>query len=177
MKSFLLRALPIILVIVTCTSGCRNLHHVDAGWWRSGQPTEWLAEFTKEKKVDVILNLRGHNPGHTDYEREIKIAKSCDVEFVGIPISSKSQPSKESLTKIMEFLHKHRDDNVLVHCAGGADRTSLVMFLYLVEVRGWDKERARKKALSWKYGHFKSKWIPWSKPEIDRFVDEWEKRP
>ena len=21
------------------------------------------------------------------------------------------------------------------------------------------------------------KWIPWSKPEIDRFVDEWENRP
>jgi hypothetical protein len=43
----------------------------------------------------------------------------------------------------------------------------------LVEVHGWDKERARKKALSWKYGHFKSKVFPWSKPEIDRFVDEW----
>ena len=176
MIPFMLRVLPIILVI-TCTSGCRNLHQIEGNWWRSAQPKGWLDDFVEEKQVDAILNLRGHNHGHKDYEREIKIAKSHDVKFVGIPISSKSQPSTESLEKILEFIDEHRDDNVLIHCAGGADRTSLVAFLYLVEVHGWDKERARKKSVSWKYGHFKSKWIPWSKPEIDRFVDEWENRP
>ena len=170
-----MRIILLWLVILTSTSGCRNLHQIEGGWWRSGQPKEWLGDFVEERKVDAILNLRGHNYGDKDYELEVKIAKSHDVELIGIPISSKVQPSAESLEKILEFIDEYGDDNVLIHCAGGADRTALVAFLYLVEVHGWDKERARKKALSWKYGHFKSKVFPWSKPEIDRFVDKWKK--
>ena len=82
-----MRIILLWLVILFGTSGCRNLHQIEGNWWRSAQPKGWLDDFVEEQQIDAILNLRGHNHGHKDYEREIKIAKAHDVKFVGIPIS------------------------------------------------------------------------------------------
>ena len=53
-----------LICAILLASGCRNLHHVDAGWWRSAQPEpSWLYDFLKEEGIEVILNLRGSDPG------------------------------------------------------------------------------------------------------------------
>ena len=165
-------ALMILVLVGTC--GCKNLHHIEGNWWRSAQPKDsWLADHIKKNDIDVILNLRGHHPGEKDYDLEKSTADSLGVKLVGIPISANHRLERDKLLSILDFIEEHGDDHVLVHCQGGANRTSLVAFLYLVESCGWEKQRAKRKALSWSYGHFSCPLNPWAKPEIDRFVDAW----
>ena len=163
-----------LLCAILLASGCRNLHHVDAGWWRSAQPEpSWLYDFLKEEGIEVILNLRGSDPGKKDYDLEFATANIFGTTVVGIDISSRRQPDRDELLAILDFVQTHGDRKVLVHCRGGADRTALVVFLYLVESRGWEKDRAKATALSWLYGHFGCPVLPWSAPAIDKFADSW----
>ncbi len=164
----------ITIMVLAGTCGCKNLHQIEGNWWRSAQPKgSWLGDHIKKNDIKVILNLRGHHPGEKDYDLEKSTADSSGVKLVGIPISANHRLERDKLLLILDFIEKHGDDRVLVHCQGGANRTALVTFLYLVESRGWEKTDARSKALSWKYGHFSCPLNPWAMPEIDRFVDGW----
>ncbi len=163
-----------LICVTLFAQGCRNLHHVETGWWRSAQPSpSWLYDFLKQEGIEVILNLRGNHPGRKDYDLELATANIFGTEVIGIDVSSRRQPSRDELLSILEFIEKHGDHKVLVHCRGGADRSALVIFLYLVERRGWSKQDARAKALSWFYGHFSCPILPWSAPAIDEFADSW----
>ena len=166
--------IALLLCATSFACGCRNLHHVDAGWWRSAQPRpSWLYDLLREEGIEVVLNLRGTHPGRKEYDLELATANISGASVVGISTSSRRWPSRDELFAILGFIEAHGDHKILVHCRGGADRTSLVIFLYLVESRGWPKERARDKALSWMYGHFSCPLLPWSRPAVDDFADSW----
>ena len=163
------------LVLLGTGTGCKNLHRIDGDWWRSAQPKpEWLHDFVKEKEIKVILNLRGAHPGDRDYDREVATAGALGVPVVGIAMSPSRPMERETLLLLLDFLEDHGGESVLVHCKAGSDRSGLVAFLYLVEVRGWDHRRARRKALSVRYGHFRCPLNPWATPEMDRFAEGWK---
>ncbi len=174
MSRFSQKAVVALICATLFASGCSNLHPVDTGWWRSAQPRPlWLYDFLKQEGIEVILNLRGHHPGEREYDLELATAGLFGAEVVGIALSARRHPSRDEVLAILDFLDKNGQRKVLVHCHSGSNRTALVIFLYLVECRGWSKQDAKAKALSWQYGHFSSPLLPMSAPAIDEFVDSW----
>ena len=156
-------------------SGCKNLHRIEGNWWRSAQPKpEWLKGFIEEKQIEVILCLRGDRRGATDHDAVVATAEEFDVPVVPIELSAHRPLTREQVLALLDFLEKNREKSVLVHCQGGADRSGLMAFLYLVEVRGWDKKRAKLRALNCTYGHLTCPLNPWTAPEMGRFADAWQ---
>lgn len=155
-------------------SGCKNLHRIEGNWWRSAQPKpEWLRGFIEKEKIDVILCLRGDRRGAADHDAVIAVAKEYRVPVAPIELSAHRPLTREQVLALLDFLRDHGEESVLVHCHGGADRSGLMAFLYLVEVRGWEKGRAKRRALGWTRGHIRCPLNPWSAPEMDRFADAW----
>jgi len=165
----------VLVMGMTMVSGCKNLHRIEGNWWRSAQPKpEWLKGFVEEEQIDVILCLRGDRQGAPDHDAVVATAKESGIEVVPIGISANKPLNRSQVLHLLDFLDKHANDTVLVHCKAGADRAGLVAYLYLAEVKGWEHRKARDRALSVWYGHFKCSMLPWATPEIDRFVDSWK---
>jgi len=167
------RRYRVALLVALLVVGCTNLHQVDEWMWRSAQPeSDWLYDFLYDHDVDVILNARGSHPGQKEYDLEVATAGVFGTEVVGVPLSAGRRPTDAEVEEVLEVLRLHDEDTMLVHCRSGSDRTGMVIFLYLYEIRGWPKAAARKEALSWKYGH-----IPLLSPStgaLDEWAEEYE---
>jgi len=120
--------------------------------YRSGQlmGTE-LKEHIDHDHLKSILNLRGPNPNEAWYQDELAVSLANGVEHLDITLSAGTPVSIEQTQRILEILQQ-APKPLLVHCTDGADRTGLLLGLYL-EKRGVNAQTAHEQ-LSWHYGHF-----------------------
>ncbi len=128
-----------------------NFYQVDKNVYRSGTLNKFNLEYyIKKYHIKTILNLRGKS-NEEWYKIESNLRKKYAIEITNYPISSQSFYDFNHTSTIVNILKKVKKP-LLIHCDGGADRTSLVSALYIFAVKHQPKEIAEKE-LSWMYGH------------------------
>ena len=157
-----------------------NFHEVVAGTlYRSSQPTPSRIEnYQKLVGIRSIINLRGENRGRGWYDREINASKALGIAHYDFRMSSKKSLTARQTIELVSLL-RNVEKPVLVHCAGGADRTGLVSVLYMTVINGQNEDLAERQ-LSPYYGHIPIPFLSsayamdesWEEMEILFGVDE-----
>ena len=129
-----------------------NFYEVEKGkFYRSHQLTETtLDKYLKQYQIKTLVSLKGDENAEW-WQKEKATAERNGVLFFSFFMSVVYLTSKEELLKILTIF-KEAPRPILVHCAGGADRTGEVSALWVLDQQGKDKVEARKQ-LSIKYGH------------------------
>ena len=121
--------------------------------YRSGQlSAQQLSQHIQQDGLHSILNLRGPDPGKPWYDTELTVARQHAVKHVDFELSASNALGPQQLDALVKLLHE-LPKPLLIHCLGGADRTSLASALYLYAVKGEPAPQAAKQ-LSIRYGHF-----------------------
>lgn len=131
-----------------------NYHMVLHGeLYRSGQlSAAQLERHIRHDHIRSIINLRGASPGSRWYRQELAVARDEGVAHADVDMSS-DVPLTEAQMKSLVALMTRLPKPLLLHCLGGADRTSLAAALYLYAIKGEPAARAAGQ-LGMRYGHF-----------------------
>ncbi len=130
-----------------------NFHEVRKGeLYRAAQPsTETLERFAKEYGGATVLNLRGPGAGQDWYDNEVAAADRLGLKHIDFRMQASQFFTPETAQQLIGLM-KEAPKPLLIHCAGGADRTgfaSMVYLMALTDVGEWRAERQ----LSIRYGH------------------------
>lgn len=137
-----------------------NFHRLDKNGYRSAQLFSFnMPYYLKEYKIKTVLNLRGEQRGKSWYENEKKITDELNVTLITYKMSSRKYLDFNKSSKLVEILRKS-EKPILIHCEGGADRTSLASALYRFAILKESKEEAMEE-FSFIYGH-----IPLIRPKV-----------
>ena len=149
-----------------------NFHVLDAGRaYRSAQPDPiGLENVISQLGIKTVLNLRGPNPGEPWYDAEAQVCEAMNVTLADHPMSASHLPSGELLSAIVHTLQR-AEYPLLIHCAGGADRSGAIAAIYRMLILGHDKSDALSE-LSPMYLHFRE-----SKPCMDTLAERYEPTP
>jgi protein tyrosine/serine phosphatase len=115
--------------------------------------------YLEKYKIKTILNLRGEKQKEEWYQNEQRITKEHNITLITHKISARKYLDFNHTSKIVKIL-KDAKKPLLIHCEGGADRTSLVSALYRYALKHQSKEKAEEE-LSILYGH-----IPLIRPKV-----------
>lgn len=131
-----------------------NFHEVLPGeLYRSGQFWKGDVETYVEKHgIRSIINLRGDNTGKPWYDDEVSEAARAGVEHFDFRMSSKRMLNREELVELIGMM-RDAPKPLLIHCHGGANRTSLAAALYLAAITKAD-ERTADAQMSIRFGNF-----------------------
>ncbi len=130
-----------------------NFHEVlPQELYRSAQlNADQLERRVEENHLKSILNLRGANPGESWFDQEMRVSSAHQVTHLDVALSAGTVVPPEQIENILQMIDQ-APKPLLVHCTDGADRTGLVLSLYL-EKKGVSAQSAHEQ-LSWRYGHF-----------------------
>jgi protein tyrosine/serine phosphatase len=147
-----------------------NLFQVDAGVWRSAQPTtqaQW--QHLKDLGVRHVVKLNFDSEGSDEGARavgievhDLSIQPADDGHIVENVKDTLKRPDAEKIAEAERILAA--GGGVLVHCTHGHDRTGLVVGLHRVLHDGWTKEAAYREMIE---RHFH--------PELHGLHEYWEK--
>jgi protein tyrosine/serine phosphatase len=129
-----------------------NFYEVEKGkFYRSHQLSEkTLDKYLKQYQIKTLVSLKGDENSEW-WKAEKATAERNGVLFFSLFMSVVYITSKEELMKILTIF-QDAPRPILVHCAGGADRTGEVSALWVLDQQGKNKTEAHKQ-LSIKYGH------------------------
>jgi len=136
-----------------------NFYKIDNDVYRSGQLNQYnLAYYAEKYKFKTILNLRGvsSKPYYLD---EMKISNEYNITHIDHQISNRKYLNFNQTSQLVELVIKAKKP-LLIHCAGGADRTSLVAALYQYAIKKESVAKA-KEEFSLLYGH-----APFIRPKV-----------
>jgi len=164
LKRILSRSLIIIFVLafvyVIYGFGYGNFHKIDDNAYRSAQLFSFnLSFYLNHYEIKTLINLRGENDDQSWYQNEKRIAQEQGVTLIDFGISSGNYLDFSQTSKIVEILRTAKKP-LLIHCEGGADRTSLVAALYRYAILQHSKDEADDE-LSFLYGH-----VPLIRPKV-----------
>ncbi len=128
-----------------------NFYEVNNEVYRSGQLNKYNLEYyIKKHNINTIINLRGKSERQV-YLDERRIANKFNISYINYPISNRKFLDYKKTSEIVGIL-KNAKKPLLIHCAGGADRTSLVSALYQYAVVG-ETIKKSKEEFSMFYGY------------------------
>lgn len=136
-----------------------NFHPIVPGEaYRSAQPsTQQIATYHKRYGIRTIINLRGENAGSLWYQAEIAEAKRLGITHLDFSMSASEGLSSEQAPKLVALMQQ-AEKPLLIHCRGGADRSSMAAALYVAAITK-QGERAAEKQFSLHYGHIPLPWF------------------
>jgi protein tyrosine phosphatase (PTP) superfamily phosphohydrolase (DUF442 family) len=118
----------------------------------------------------TVINLRGENPKAKWYRDESAACAAAGVRYVDLPINSRRLPKRAQLLAMLDAFGDMQAP-ALVKCSGGADRTGLAAFLYVLDrdgPAGFPAARRHLNALP--YLHLPKLHQRWMR----RFLDYWQ---
>lgn len=141
----------------------RNFGVVEEGRiYRSGQLSRFLLERTLEEHgIDLVIDLARDDGDDADEEAQREIVKTMGLEMLQVQsLDGSGAGDPEDYVTAMKALLDARaqDQQVLVHCAAGSERTGAMVALYRMLYQGWDGDRAYEEYLSYRA----------SEPEVPR---------
>lgn len=139
--------------------------------YRSGQLRgEHLHNVLVSKGIHSVINLRGFSHGDDVLTQERAECRRMGINHVDIKFSAQKLPPPENLQMLLQCFDS-LPRPILIHCAGGSDRSGLACTLYQMTKKGVGLSEARSSQLTWRYGH-----IPHgSAHAMDDFFDLYEK--
>lgn len=120
--------------------------------YRSAQPSDTaLQEAVQRYGIRTVINLRGANPKSVWYRDEVAESKRLGLEHRDFKMSADTELPQKQAEKLIALM-RDAPKPVLIHCAGGADRSGLAAALYLAAVQ-MSGEEAAEAQMSVRYGH------------------------
>jgi protein tyrosine phosphatase (PTP) superfamily phosphohydrolase (DUF442 family) len=114
--------------------GLPNLHRVNTGLYRGGEPGKGGLDSLKQLGVRTVVSLRA-------FHSEREAVEGSGLEYQ--PIGSKWwHPEDEDMRRFLEIATDPGKQPVYVHCKLGADRTGVAVAVYRVCVQGWTRADA-----------------------------------
>lgn len=119
---------------------------------RSAQPSAADYEhIMRTYGLKTIVNFR--SPRHMATEPECiaerEFAQSHGVKSINLPIST--PPTEEQIVQFMRILDAPENHPVLIHCAAGQGRASMMCAVYGMERLGWSNEKALAMQVPYKF--------------------------
>ena len=103
--------------------------------YRSGRPDERFIKYLHESYgIQRIISLTGASKAH-------ETARKLGIKVAIFQWGTNELPLRQELKKVLDILT--REKPVLVHCAGGSDRTGYTVAIFRVLHQGWNLDRAR----------------------------------
>jgi protein tyrosine phosphatase (PTP) superfamily phosphohydrolase (DUF442 family) len=109
--------------------GAPNLAQVDAGLWRSAQPTAEGFKNLKALGIRTVISLRRLADDRTPL-------KGLGLRYVHIHFSP-WHAEDEDVVRFLKVVSDPRNQPVLVHCQHGADRTGTMVAIYRAYAQAW----------------------------------------
>lgn len=163
--------LTLIVLYVLIAEIYGNFHELDDGIYRSARLNVVNMDYYNDKyKFKTIINLQGKTSASW-YKNELKVAKEHNITHINFKMRSAKFEDYNRSKELIEVI-KNAQKPILIHCLGGADRTSLAAALYIYD-KTKDEQRARKE-MSWYYGH-----LPSIRPHViamDKSFDNYVKK-
>ncbi|MFZ4542075.1 MAG: fused DSP-PTPase phosphatase/NAD kinase-like protein [Rickettsiales bacterium] len=171
-RTILISILGLVAFYAGVTAWMNNFHSVIPGeLYRSGQFSSGdISYYTKRYGLRSVINLRGDNSGAEWYDRELKESNEAGVKHINFRMSAKRKLTREESLMLIETM-RNAPKPVLIHCNGGANRTSLAAALYLAAITRAD-ERTAQAQLSMRFGNFPT-WLG-SKSRMSETFEELE---
>lgn len=131
-----------------------NFHWVRPDVARSAQPyLGFYPTYLRAHGIRSLINLRGANPDHRWWGRELRMAQRMGIAHYDIRLSSRLLPARESLVALAAALEA-APRPVLLKCSGGQDRASLAAALSLLLAGGAGaRVEAQAQYAVWPYLH------------------------
>lgn len=169
MRSLAVRGGALVLALLLLTVGwfgglhaSGNYHEVLADeLYRSAQLSgPELARRIEDDGIRSVINLRGSQTNSAWYDAEIAATRAAGAEHIDWRMSSAEHLDAARANELVALIEA-APKPVLIHCAGGADRTGLASALYLA-AQGHSLEEAGDQ-LSARYGFVGIKGVtrPW----------------
>ena len=160
LKNFIKTILILLLFYVGYGLIYGNFHKLDDNAYRSAQLFSFnMPYYLETYNIKTILNLRGKSKTKSWYQTEKQITKEHNVTLITFQMSSRKYLDFNQTSKLVEIL-KNAKKPILIHCEGGADRTSLASALYSYAILHNSKTKAMEE-LSFIYGH-----LPIIRPKV-----------
>ena len=155
MKNFIL---PTFLILSTSLTGCitsstlpadsrpstwgtqinhaNNFYQISDFVYRSEQPNSALISDIKKHHIDIVINLRTKN-------EDADVLKNQNLNLIQVPINTWAM-NREDILKVMQVIKKAQfnQQNVLIHCYHGSDRTGASIAMYRIIFENWTTEEA-----------------------------------
>lgn len=148
-------------LLIGCGAITNNFHQVSPsseespGVYRSAQLNpSTLAQVVEEKNIGMVINLRGKAHRKKWYKEESQVCQEKKIYHHSMKFSAYRAPKKLELLRLIYSFEQARIEkkNVLIHCQGGADRSSFGSALGKIILHGASVKEARK-SFWWGYGH------------------------
>ena len=147
--SFITLILVIIFTFIIHVQG--NFYQVNDDVYRSGQLNKYNLEYyINSHKIKTILNLRGYSKKQY-YTDEINISNQLNVKHIDFEISNRVFLDFNKTSQLVKIMRNAKKP-LLIHCAGGADRTSMASALYQYVIENKSQKESNKE-FSIIYGH------------------------
>lgn len=131
-----------------------NVRTVEPGQvYRSAQLTgARLGHVLRENRIRSVINLRGPLPRDKALRAERAQCAALGIVHADVKLSASRPPSPDQLRLLLsDFDRLPRP--ILIHCAGGADRSGLASAIYLNVYKSTPLNTAERDQLTWRYGH------------------------
>ena len=146
---FVIIFLIIVIFFIINIEG--NFYKVNNDVYRSGQLNKYNLEYyINQHDIKTILNLRGKSSKEY-YTNEKNIADMHNIDYINYKISNRKFLDFNKTSELVKIM-KDAKKPLLIHCAGGADRTSLASALYQYAIENKSTSEA-KEEFSIIYGH------------------------
>ncbi len=157
----------LVLLVIVDIHVLGNFYKIDDRVYRSGELNKYnLTYYIKKYKFKTIINLNGTS-SRDIYKDEISIAKDFNITHINHKLSNKKFLDFNQTIELVQLMKK-AEKPLLIHCIGGADRTSLASALYHYAILGKTKEQSQKQ-FSLLYGH-----SPFFRPFVQAMDDSFD---
>ena len=108
-----------------------NFYQISPKLFRSERPDQALIPELQKHQIDVVINLRHRN-------QDANTFKASSFKLVHIPIQTWNINRQDLLMVMQQIQKAHRQNqNVLIHCYHGSDRTGASVTMYRIIFEDW----------------------------------------
>lgn len=121
-----------------------NLEKVDHEFYRSAQvDKKFLRELKRKINLGSVFILRGYNPDHGWYRKEISACDNLGIPYYVFGLSDDMPSAASTYINLLKRFEETKGTVKLAHCQSGSNRSAFVSALYVL-YKGLDLDDAEK---------------------------------
>ena len=146
--------------------GIDNFGRINETYYRGAQPDGRDYTDLAALGVKTVIDLQ-----QDGLAIERQFVESAGMKFFRIPMTTRTAPTSDDLSRFLQLVNDPANQPVYVHCAGGRHRTGVMTAVYRMSHDGWNSDRAFKEMKQYDFG------ADFLHPEFKRFVYGYQSEP
>ena len=138
-----------------------NFGQVSASCFRGAELKGTAASGLAARGVKMVIDLRSDGDVKSV---EADLVSSAGMKYVRIPMTTRTAPTSEQVSKFLALVTDPANQPVYVHCVEGRHRTGVMTAIYRMTVDRWTADRAFGEMKDYKFG------MDFLHPEFKQFV-------